>query len=343
MAAVQPTMQRMLACGLCDVAMRLQTSPATKVLATYLQCPRSWSKARVMQHVMSVGGPTAACRVDFVTNVSPGPAPAIAPNATPVPATAPTMTSVPLAPLLVASAGQAYAVVPPASSAWLPSPTSASPVSSQWMGTSAPLQAARVGRVAGDLDGLSESVKAVVAHSAVAGRVRDVIARWTLGMHSGGISASDIGTVYKALFEKNVKDDIMSEPGLCSAGVVLSLYDLLRCLPDVVEELSASTRTMLYRVVGYGGAGGGAGTAAGAGGDHAVPAAGALGPVAAPHASAPLWQLAWIRLDTAGAEGKPIYARLQAAPDVEHDGVVVKFFRKVHCATHALWWLNGNG
>jgi hypothetical protein len=316
--------------------MRLQTNPVTQRPATYLRCPRSWNKARVMQHVVSVGGPTAACKVYFVTDVSLDPAPAIAPDVTPVPAAAPAVTSVPLAPLLAASVSQAYAVVPPASSACQPSPTSASPVSSVCTDTSTPLQAARVGRVAGDLEGLSESVKAVVAHSVVAGRVRDVVASKTLGMQSGGIRVGDIGVMYIASFGKKVKEDITSDPDLRSARVVLSLIDVLRCLPDVVEELSTSTGASLYRVVGYGGAGGGAGAAAGAGEPHAVPAARTLGPVVAPQASAPLWQVAWIRLDMAAVEGKPIYERLQAAPDVEHDGVVVKFFRKVHCATHAL-------
>jgi hypothetical protein len=332
-----------LACGLCDgadVAMRLQTNPVTQRPATYLRCPRSWNKARVMQHVVSVGGPTAACTVDFVTDVSLDPAPAVAPDVTPVPAAAAAVTSVPLAPLLAASASQVYAVVPaaaPASSACQPSPTSASPVSSVCMGTSTPLQAARVGRVAGDLDGFSEAVKAVVAHSAVADRVRDVVASRTLGMQSGGIAASYIGVMYIASFGMTVKEDITSDPDLRSTrGVVLSLTEVLRCLPDVVEELSTSTGASLYRVVGYGGAGGGAGAAAGAGGPHAVPGARALGPVVAPQASAPLWQVARIRLDMAAVERRPIYERLQAAPGVEHDGVVVKFFRKVCTAVHAL-------
>jgi hypothetical protein len=340
-----------LPCGLCDaadVAMRLQTSPATKVLATYLRCPRSWDKARVMQHVLSVGGPTAACTVrgptaactvDFVTDVSPGPAPAVAPNVTPVPAAAPAVTLVPLAPLLAATAAQAFPVAPPASSACLPSPTSVSPVSSQCMGTSTPLQAARVGRVAGDLDGLSESVKAVVAHSAVAGRVRDVVASRTLGMQSGGISASDIGGFYNQLYIAEVRADILLDP---DTSTICELADLLRCLPDVVEELSTSSGALLYRVVGYGGAGGGAGAAAGPGGDHVLPAAGALGSVLAPQASAPLWQVAWIRLRMVGVEGKPIYVSLVAAPGVEHDGVVVKFFRTVCRAMQtALLWQYG--
>jgi hypothetical protein len=271
--------------------MRLQTNPVTLLPATYLRCPRSWDKARVMQHVLSVGGPGAACRVDFVTDVSLDPAPAISADVTSVPAAAPAVTLVPLAPLLAATASPAYPIVPPASSACLPSPTSVSPVSSVSMGT-------RVAWVS--VEQLSEYHRAEVMRSAVAGRVRNV-AVWVTSAMSGGCTANRMGALYSQLFGEAVEDDILSDPDLRRMGAALSLIDLLRCLPGV-EERTTSTRPSLFCVRGISTGGGGA---------------------------TPIWQLAWIRLQLSSALTRKVFDRLHAFRGLDLGGQFVTFFRKV--------------
>ncbi len=94
-------------------------------------------------------------------------------------------------------------------------------------------------------DGFSEAVKARILCSAVASRVRDVVARRTLAMESGGISTSDIASVYASLFGTNVQEDIKRDPSLVDTDAALSLIDVLRCLPDVAE-MSTPTGTPLY-------------------------------------------------------------------------------------------------
>jgi hypothetical protein len=244
-----------------------------------------------MQHVVSVGGPTAVCKVEFVTGVSLDPVPARALDVTPISAAAPAVPAGPMSPLLAASASKAYAVVPPASSASLPSPTSMSPLSSPGM----------VSRVAWmGYEQLSEDRRAEVVRSAVAGRVRDV-AVWMTSAMSGGCTAYRIGALYHELFGEAVKDDILRDPDLRRMGAALSLIDVLRCLPDV-EERTTSTGPSLFcvrlsRGVSTGGGG--------------------------------VWQLAWIRLQLSSAQTRKVFDRLHAFRGFELDGQRVIFFQKV--------------